>query len=215
MRTILGGTCILTNTRQILSSWTPASAGCRPPWRQPMPALLSSSSPWAQVGIAAAVGTDDRQELQATATLAVGARLNSTQAVHGLVDFITVEQLRAWKAQHLVGALHQHNRGHPGRAGSACVAFIHQRHLHAKALSLVGEHVAHDAPGHPVQALVGLCTTVGALSDSADVANGDGLHAGGRERPRRRRWYDASLSHRQHAALRAVARLTGEARVWR
>jgi L-aspartate oxidase len=48
-------------------------------------ALLSGSSPRAQGGIAAAVGADDRPELHAADTLAVGAGLNSPQAVHVLV----------------------------------------------------------------------------------------------------------------------------------
>jgi L-aspartate oxidase len=44
-------------------------------------ALLSGSSPWAQGGIAAALGDDDRPELHAEDTLAVGAGLNDAEAV--------------------------------------------------------------------------------------------------------------------------------------
>ena len=48
--------------------------------------LLSGSSPWAQGGIAAALGADDRPELHAADTLAVGAGLNDAGAVRVLVQ---------------------------------------------------------------------------------------------------------------------------------
>ncbi len=48
-------------------------------------ALLSGSSPWAQGGIAAALGADDRPELHAADTLAVGGALNDARAVGVLV----------------------------------------------------------------------------------------------------------------------------------
>ncbi len=48
-------------------------------------ALLSGSSPWAQGGIAAAVGEDDSPERHAADTLAVGGGLNDRAAVNVLV----------------------------------------------------------------------------------------------------------------------------------
>ncbi len=63
------------------------------------------------------------------------------------------------------------------RARPRGVPFIHQDHLHAQTLGLVGEHVPDQAAGHLVEALVGRRAAVGALPDITDVANDDGLHA--------------------------------------
>src|SRR5260370_11946176 len=48
-------------------------------------APLSGSSPWAQGGIAAALGPDDAPELHAEDTISVGAGLNDARAVRVLV----------------------------------------------------------------------------------------------------------------------------------